>query len=296
MAESKDIIFTHKDLDGVVSYITLGWILNYKPKIYSTTPNTMLENLKGWLMNNKYEDYRKVFFLDLDTSILGDLIDKENVVIIDHHATNTFEYKNAKTLIKNYTSCAKLLQDTMGKDKPFTNAQKVLIALADDYDCAAKKTPVSYDLNIVFHGTNKKIESFIENYWEGFKPFDKFQQNMINLYKSSRDEYVNQDRAIFGGVMKIKDTEYKVVSTVSNDYVQEMADYLIDKYQADVVFIVITRSGKVTLRKKKGCELDLSKLAERLCDGGGHKDASGGSATTEAFQLFTKTLRLINVA
>ena len=295
MAESKDIIFTHKDLDGVVSYITLGWILNYKPKIYSTTPNTMLENLKGWLMNNKFEDYRKVFFLDLDTSVLGDLIDKENVVIIDHHATNTFEYKKAKTLIKSYTSCAKLLQDTMGKDKSFTNAQKVLIALADDYDCAAKKTPVSYDLNIVFHGTNKKIESFIENYWEGFKPFDKFQQNMINLYKSSRDEYINQDRAIFGGVMKIKDSEYKVVSTVSNDYVQEMADHLIDKYQADVVFVVITRSGKVTLRKKKDCELDLSKLAEKLCDGGGHSAASGGSLT-EAFQLFTKTLRLINVA
>ena len=295
MAESKDIIFTHKDLDGVVSYITLGWILNYKPKIYSTTPNTMLENLKGWLMNNKFEDYRKVFFLDLDTSVLGDLIAKENVVIIDHHATNTFEYKKAKTLIKSYTSCAKLLQDTMGKDKSFTNAQKVLIALADDYDCAAKKTPVSYDLNIVFHGTNKKIESFIENYWEGFKPFDKFQQNMINLYKSSRDEYINQDRAIFGGVMKIKDSEYKVVSTVSNDYVQEMADHLIDKYQADVVFVVITRSGKVTLRKKKDCELDLSKLAEKLCDGGGHSAASGGSLT-EAFQLFTKTLRLINVA
>ena len=53
------------------------------------------------------------------------------------------------------------------------------------------------------------------------------------------------------------------------------------------------RGGKVSMRKKDGCKLDLSKLAEKLCDGGGHACASGGSAMTEAFKTFSKTLNLI---
>ena len=65
MSTSKDIIFTHKDLDGVASYLTLSWILGYKPAIYPTTPATMRDNVLGWLKNNKFTDYRKVFFLDL---------------------------------------------------------------------------------------------------------------------------------------------------------------------------------------------------------------------------------------
>jgi len=293
MSNSKDIIFTHKDLDGVASYLTLSWILGYKPSIYPTTPATMRENVSGWLKNNKFEDYRKVFFLDLDTSDLGEIIDVENVVIIDHHATNTFEYKKAKTKIENYTSCAKLLKDTLGKEFQFTDAQKILIMLADDYDSASKKTPLSYELNVVFHGTNDKINSFIENYSKGFKPFDKFQKNMINLYINTKDEFLNTKREVYSGLLETKEEKYKVVSAISNDYIQELSEHLLNKYESDIVFIIMPRGGKVSMRKKDGCKLDLSKLAEKLCDGGGHACASGGSATTEAFKTFSKTLNLI---
>ena len=293
MSTSKDIIFTHKDLDGVASYLTLSWILGYKPAIYPTTPATMRDNVLGWLKNNKFTDYRKVFFLDLDTSELGDLIDVENVVVIDHHATNTFEYKRAKTKIENYTSCAKLLKDTLGKNVEFTDPQRVLIVLADDYDSASNKTPISYELNIVFHATTDKINSFIENYSKGFKPFDKFQKNMINLYINSRDEFLNSKRDVYSGSLPTKDGTYKVVSAISNDYIQELAEHLLKKHESDIVFIIMPRGGKVSIRKKDSCKMDLSKLAEKLCDGGGHACAAGGSAMTESFQMFSGTLNLI---
>ena len=290
MDKLRDIIFTHSDLDGMSSYLTLCWILKSKPNVVTTTPTTINETLNIWLKSNKFEDYRTVYFLDLDTTNAADIIDVANVVIIDHHISNTHKYKNAKVAIKEYSSCSKLLKDLLGKDVKFTDPQKLLIALADDFDSHSKKTEVSYDLNVIFHNTNDKIASFVANFYKGFNGFDKFQKNLINIYKSNRDEHINSIENIYEGVLSIKEKKYKVLATFSNDYVQDVCDHLLTKYPCDIVFLVMPKRGKVCIRKQKDCDLDLSNLASKLCNGGGHKEAAGG-VITEAFEMFSKTLK-----
>jgi len=92
-------------------------------------------------------------------------------------------------------------------------------------------------------------------------------------------------------VGKIKN--YKVISCCTDFAVNELAYFSLKKFNADIAFIVIPSTNRVSIRKNKNtCELDLSKLAELLCDGGGHAYASGGKLT-DKFLNFTKTL--INV-
>ena len=167
-----------------------------------------------------------------------------------------------------------------------------MIGLADDFDAHTKKTPLSNDLNIVFHNTNNKVDSFIVNFRQGFKNFDKFQKNIIDFYKKDRDAYLNEDRTVYRGKLTIKGVDYKVISVIGKEYIQEMSDYLLEKYDVDIVFIVVLDYDKVCVRKKDSCPVDLSKLAEKLLDGGGHPAASGGRMS-EAFVSFTKTLKPI---
>ena len=288
--DSNIIVFTHRDLDGVSSYLTLNWILGKTTKIITTTPHSLYDNINIWLKNDSFDNYKKIFFLDLDTSIVGDIIDQENVIVIDHHTSHSYVYKNAKTVLKEYSSCVKLLKDTIGKTTNFNDDQKLLIALADDHDAHTKKSPFSDDLNIVFHNTNNKVESFIINFRYGFKRFDRMQKNIIAEYKKKRDAYLQQDRTIYVGKLPIKGNTYKVISVIASEYISEISDNILEKYDADIVFIVMLGSQKVCIRKKESVDVDLSKLAEKMLDGGGHFAASGGHLT-ELFKNFSKTLK-----
>ena len=173
MSEKKIQVITHTDLDGVVSYLVLCWLYGQKLDVLGTTPRKLEQDYDKLVNSGKKWD--RLYFLDLDVSSIGEKIDQNTTVILDHHKTNLYPYKHAITRIYNETSCAKLIYDTFFKqtDKNITPAQKTLIALADDWDSHAKTTPLSENLNIVYHSTSNKFQSFVEDYYGGFVPFDK---------------------------------------------------------------------------------------------------------------------------
>jgi oligoribonuclease NrnB/cAMP/cGMP phosphodiesterase (DHH superfamily) len=127
-------VIVHSDLDGVVSYLVLCWLYGKKLDVIGTTPMKLEQDYEKFACSNK--QYDKLYFLDLDVSKIGEKIDNKNVVVFDHHKTNLYPFKNAITRIFNETSCAKLIYDTFFKnsEKPLSNAQTTLIALADDWD------------------------------------------------------------------------------------------------------------------------------------------------------------------
>jgi len=77
---------------------------------------------------------------------------------------------------------------------PLSQSRKTLIALADDQDSGNNKITLSKELNIVYHSMTNKLVSFVEEYYDGFKPFDKFQQNTITLYEKHCKEYIETKR------------------------------------------------------------------------------------------------------
>lgn len=284
-------VFTHSDLDGLVSYLVLCWRYGRRLDYVTTTPMKLEQDYDKWLNQNKPTD--RLYFLDLDVSKIGEKIDNEKTVVFDHHKTNLYIFKNAKTRIYNETSCAKLLYDSLFRDqdtKQLTSAQKTLIALADDWDSNTKATPISEQLNIVYHNMNNKVASFIEDYYNGFKPFDKFKQNTIVLYKKHCKEYL-ETLTPFVGEVQFEDSKAMVGAVFCNKFVQECCDYLFEKYKVDVSIAVLLEQKRIAVRRSpKNTTIDVSKFVQRIASGGGHEAAAGGNLTDE-FIEFTKLLK-----
>jgi oligoribonuclease NrnB/cAMP/cGMP phosphodiesterase (DHH superfamily) len=284
-------VITHSDLDGIVSYLVLCWLYGQKLDVLGTTPMKLEQDYDKLVASGKKWD--RLYFLDLDVSKIGDKIDNKSTVIFDHHKTNIFQYKNAIIKIYNETSCAKLIYDSLFKntDKKLTSKQKTLIALADDWDSNTKSTPLSEGLNIVYHSMSDKFNSFVEDYYNGFDPFDKFKQNTILLYKKHRNEYLSSLNPFFGEIEFDGVKDVKVGAVFCEKYVQECCDFLFQKYNVDVSIAVILNQKRIAVRRNSNnTTIDVSKFVQRIASGGGHEAAAGGNLTEE-FAEFTKMLK-----
>ena len=292
---SKNIqVITHLDLDGVVSYLVLCWLYGQKLDVIGTTPKKLEEDYDKLLKSGKKLD--RLYLLDLDVSKIGSLIDLPTTAIFDHHKTNIYPFKQAVTKIYNETSCAKLIYDSLFKhtNKTLTNNQKTLIALADDWDSNTKSPPLSEGLNIVYHSMTNKFNSFVEDYYEGFKQFDKFKQNTILLYKKHRNEYLNQLVPFIGLVDFDEQKDIKIGAVFCDKFIQECCDWLLTNHNVDVAIAVLIEQQRIAVRRNKNCnKIDVSKFVQRIASGGGHEAAAGGNLTDE-FVEFTKMLKPLN--
>lgn len=280
-------VVVHNDLDGVVSYLVLCWLYGQKLEVLGTTPIKLEEDYDKLAARKTWD---KIYFLDLDVSKIGEKIDKKNTVILDHHKTNLYPFQNAIARIYNETSCAKLIYDTFFKssNRQITSAQKTLIALADDWDSATKATPLSENLNIVYHSMSNKFNSFVEDYYDGFVPFDKFKDNTIALYKKHRKEYINTLNPFFGQIEFEGQQNVKVGAVFCDKYVQECCDWLLQS--CDVAIAVLLNQKRIAVRRNsQNTTIDVSKFVQRIAGGGGHEAAAGGNLT-EDFMEFTKML------
>lgn len=282
----------HSDLDGVCSYLVLCWLYGKKLDVIGTTPMKLEQDYNKFASLNK--QYDKLYFLDLDVSKIGERIDNKNVVILDHHKTNLYPFKNAIARIYNETSCAKLIYDTFFKnsEKKLSNAQKTLIALADDWDSNKKETPISEGLNIVYHSMSNKLNSFVEDYYNGFTPFDKFKQNTISLHHKHKKEYLSSLQPFIGNI-EFDGVQLKVGAVFCENFVQDCCDFLFSKFDIDISIGVLINQKRIAVRRHpSNTKIDVSKFVQRIASGGGHEAAAGGYITEE-FQEFTKMLHPI---
>ena len=296
MSNKHITVFTHSDLDGVVSYLVMCWLYKRKLDFVATTPMKLEQDYEKWLSTKV--PCECLYFLDLDVTKIGERIDKETTIILDHHKTNLYPFKKALTRIYNETSCAKLIYDSLFNqnspskdgDRKLTLAQKTLIALADDWDSNTRATPMSEHLNIVYHSMSNKFNSFVEDYYNGFQAFDKFKQNTILLYKKHRKEYLHGLKPFVGDV-EFEGTKAKVGAVFCSKFVQECCDYLFDKHNVDVSIAVLLEQKRIAVRRSPtNTTIDVSKFVQRIASGGGHEAAAGGNLTDE-FVEFTKLLK-----
>jgi len=296
MKNQKNIVFTHYDLDGVVSYLVLKWILkdNNLPYI-TTTTKRFREDFTQWLTTNKVEDYEKIYITDLDVSSYTDLIDKKNVCIIDHHKTHqeNQNYKNATAIIKEYPSAAELIYKVFRRlyDITFSNKKKKMVLYASDYDSYQLRFQESENLNKLFWTFNKGFETFIKNFINGFYGFSVEHLNIIAHYDRIL-ERVESNLIIYEGTLQYQDQTYKICATFGNKYINDIAAFLLKN--CDIAFVVNTQQNHVSVRRKKSLDIDLTEivLTNFGTKFGGHHYATGGELTEE-FLEFTKTLKQI---
>ena len=293
-------VFTDVDLDGATSLLVLHWLLSAKfgeLNFKACTVSNFRKEVLKWLETDNFNNYDKVYFLDLDTSTCADLIDNKKAVIIDHHLTHA----NAKSIYKNATinivdtapSCAKLMYVSYKDVLKLNDRQKYLVALANDCDSYQFKLKETYDLNCLFTNTQKtldksRVHKFIERFYTGFDCFNQQEKNIIKEYITNRDNIIN-NLQVYSGTINISKQKLTVTGTTGTKFVNDVCDHLLKNYTTDIVFFVNSNNSHVSFRKKKECTVDLSKLAKTLCEGGGHEYAAGGKIT-DTFMEFIKQL------
>tara|TARA_R100000315_G_C5234592_1_gene145984 strand:+ start:1632 stop:2522 length:891 start_codon:yes stop_codon:yes gene_type:complete len=276
---NKTIVFTDLDLDGACSYLIHCWYTQSKPKVVPLKVSTLREKFLGWLNNNKLEDFKEVYFFDIDTTEIKDLIDKKNVIVFDHHKTHVDDYKVAEFYIDHDApSCSKILYRHYNNTSStnLTVEQKKLIALVNDYDCYDLKFPESNKLNFLFWYKNgDKIQNFVNDFEHGFHGFTN-EQNKIISYHIYKFNKLTEELQLFESNVPVSNINYRFVSTFVNTYVNDVAQHIIDKTNCDVCMLINLKNKRVYFRKRRDTKIDLGKLAKKLCEGGGHEYAAGG--------------------
>lgn len=142
-------------------------------------------------------------------------------------------------------------------------------------------------MEILYFEQSKTIRQNVEALRNGATSLTTGELADIKLYLQRYKDYLEHTEFFQG---KIKD--YRVVSCFAEKFHVELLDYMINKRDADISFIVILSDKKVLFKKSKNCSIDLCNLAKILCDGecvGNEVDIAYGELNNTAIN-FTKIL------
>lgn len=294
MSQSNKIyVWTHRDLDGLVSLLVVRWAFpNAELDYQATTPMRFREHFQRWLLAHSIEDYNLIFVLDLDVSDNKDLIDQKNVIIIDHHLSHSLDqdYKLAKHKIETKSSACLLTYQTLKKQLKleFSEAQKLLVVLGDDYDSFKHQTPLSTRLNSLFWITKDNFKVFCELYKNGFTPFTEYQLKLIEQHEKEVDETIDKLQFFEGKNIQISGVGCYIVGAVADKYIDDVGEHILNIYRPDIAIIINPNTNHVSYRRGDNIKLDMSKIAAYLSQGGGHPYAAGGVITKELLELTKK--------
>lgn len=294
-------VFTDCDLDGAGAYLVLSLLLKKKLTYSVTRVVDVQQKMLHWIKTNDIKTYDHVYILDLDLSQYPDVLlafDQSNVTVIDHHKShidNKDEYRHARTIIESEGSTTKLIYKHFQGKQQLSEQQKLLVLMVNDYDSYKFNVPNSYELNIVFWSyQGDRVEKFVTEFGHGFVSFSEQHKNIIKFYLKKLSN-IKSNLNVHYAYVPIKGKKRKMMAVFAESCINDIAEHILQNYKSDIVFVVNLKSNKVSLRRSKDCEIDLSNLAKKLFDeGGGHEDASGG-VICEKFMTFSKIFQPMKI-
>jgi oligoribonuclease NrnB/cAMP/cGMP phosphodiesterase (DHH superfamily) len=292
----KFFVWSDFDLDGTGSILLLKWAY---PDVTITFKNTKVNSFRdefiAWCKNDSIDNYDRVFFLDLDVSKNADLMDHEKSVVMDHHLShveNKSVYKKSKVVVEECTSCVLLMYKKLKGQLKLTEAQKKIVIYIDDYDCYKHQVKESLMLNYLFTDLQRgeyanKVERFIAEFKDGFHGFTPMQLNIIKFYQNKIQKTID-NCDYFEGEVNIQKKSRRIKAAITDTAINDVCEHILNEGY-DLAIAFNPKTGSVSFRTKQE-DLDVSKIAEKLCGGGGHQYAAGGKAS-ETFAEFTKLLK-----
>lgn len=283
-------IFTHKDLDGILSLLVFKWFYPENHITYKAVNNINVDSqISDYLQNSINPHNIKIFDLPLRETFLN--FDLPFITFIDHHKrSEDFKdlFKNSKIVYKEYSSNVLFLYKFLQKTNPtnLTDNQKKLILIGDDYDSGNHAFKESYDLNILFWALYRNdINKFLFDFNNGYKNFTDKESSIIynikkDALKTSLEFPVYKGEITFNGIKK------QVISSFGETTNLISMDFLMKKNNADVLFFINTKTEKISLKQKRSDNmLDIGELAKKYCDGNGHLLSAGGKLTDLFLEL-----------
>lgn len=295
----KLFVWTDFDLDGTGSLMIVKWLYpDADVSFMNTKVSAFRDDFIKWTnAGENIDKYDAVFFLDLDVSTSIDLVDTSKSVIIDHHLShfeNIKNYKHAKVAVEEFTSCVLLMYKMFKSKLKLTTNQKKLILMIDDFDCYKLQINESLMLNYLFTDLQKgeyksKVDRFIAEFNDGFDGFNPLQLNIINFYKNKIQRII-EDCEYFEGELSIQKKLRRIKSAITDAGINDVCEYILNEGY-DLAITFNPKTNAISFRTRCS-DLDVSKVAEKLCNGGGHRYAAGGKLT-DTFVEFTKLLKRV---
>jgi len=282
---TKIFVWSDGDLDGAGCLLALKWLYEREGIIVDSksTRNgaTLLLTLADWLEAH-YHEYDRIFICDmsLDEDTIR-VVDKEKVVVIDHHKSHEdlkHNYSKAKVIIQEHTSAADLIRKKFRLDERLDDEEKKFLDCVDDYDSYQLKIPESIKLNILLK--KHKWDKFIKDFDGGLREFTDAEKQLIGVFFKSLRHQLDTTEYYRGEIKG-----YDCIAVNFEKYSSEMAHIVLNRTGADICFCINLRYASVSLRKKLGCPVKLNVLAENFCNGGGHEYSAAGKLTEEFAKL-----------
>lgn len=293
----KDIhVFTDADLDGAISYLILCWYFGAELPVTVSTSKDVEKDIEELDRSNNLNTFRRVYVLDMDICNFAKKLDRNNFTIVDHHQGSIncgYDFKNARFRIKDEGSTCKLLYGVLKEHykRDLNKSQKILISLGHDYDSYnLEHRDLSIGLNMLFWNLQgNRLQKFVKKYYNGFNGFSAEDERIINYYNKKIERLLVED-SIYVAEISLGGEKVKLCSIFADVCINEMAQKIIEKTKSDIGIVVNVKSGSVSFRRSKKSKVDVSKLAKKISEGGGHEAASGGKLT-ETFMEFTKIFK-----
>lgn len=286
-------IFTHSDLDGAGCLLALIWAFPDAIITYTVigSSHSFEEEFKRATSRKSIDQYSTVFVTDLsihEKDIY--LIDKKNVVYIDHHKTSlNLKFNHAKTFVKIFSSCTLFLYKLFKTKLDINSAQKELLILIDDYDSYKLQFIKTKDLNMLFWSHyNHNVSLFLQDFNQGINKYTPLQINALNIQKQKIQNTID-GLVVYRTTANIQGILCNIVATFADIAINDVSDFIINKFIPDIAIVINLKNSRVSFRRNNR-EIDVSLLAKKLCDGGGHEAAAGGKVT-EQFLEFTKVFK-----
>ena len=300
MKDSCYHIVTHKDLDGLISLLVFKWAKPDAHITYRTVTNINAESQLREYLDNTINPHN-VYVVDLALRESFKDFDLPFVKFIDHHErSKEFSplFKQAKIIIRSEfgSNCRMLYKFFSDKGIQFTDSQKKMILLGDDYDSSKNSIQTSYDLNILFWAKYRSdINKFLDDYAQGFKSFTQSDIKLIDSVKKDAENTV-KDLPVFAGYIQHTKSGYDAIPVISSigESVNSLAlDILMKKHNRNIIFFVNTKTKKVSMKQRHSENtVDLALIAKKYCEGNGSTFSAGGNLT-DLFMEITKTFEPI---
>ena len=294
---NKIFVFTDADLDGAGCLLMLKRAFKNDNISYKvTTEKNFRQDILNWQLNDSFKNYDQVFICDLNIKDETALVDRDNVVIFDHHAEHAEvkgEYKKAKAVVKDTTSCTLLIYKSLQLNDILNQNQKLLVKIIDDYDSYALTLPYSRSLNQIFWNyTGNRVEKFIGDFHKGFYGFNNYHKNTLALINKKLEQYFKNEK-LYMGKIKLGQNEFNAMGGFFTFCPNEISERALKENKGDFIILINPNTKTVCFRRSKECTLSMSKLASKLGNGGGHEDAAGCLLNDNIINI-TKLLKTIS--
>lgn len=300
----KILIISHKDADGITSFVSYMWnyleeknlskntknILKHSDYIDFEYSNDILKVFKRKKIN--FKNYDKVVLLDLTLPLeVMELLYKKfkkNFIWIDHHKRPDKELENKLYLKKikiegirnhNFSACYLVWKHFKKEPPDFVKYIQDMDLWKFEMDESRNFTAGLPDLKEKYNTKNIK---FILDMFD----FDYYNKNKIKIIERGKIITKHQEEFVlrtvfYGKIINFHGKKAFIINT--NFFSSTFADFFFkikDKKFKNVDILIVWNKDYndkrfiFSLRKRKEKKIDLSKIAKEY-GGGGHFDAAG---------------------